>query len=138
MFQVAYIRDAGDVTVTTRDGVAGLAAGLSAFLTRINAAVFLTVTVTLEAHVAEMVETKKSFWVYNGVKMTGTSPTFGWHQLNLIPGLVLHSTLVLWWIDDCVTLSGTKNYYTGIHHPLECRDVFETAWSIRRDTDFPL
>ena len=60
-----------------RGGIAGLAAGLSAFLTRINAAVFLTVIVTLEAHVAEMVESQKSFWVYNGVKMTGTSPTFG-------------------------------------------------------------
>ena len=113
MFQVAYIRVTGDVAVTASGGIAGLAAGLSAFLTCINAAVFLTVIVTLEAPVAEMAESQKSFWVYNGVNMTGTSPTLGWHQLNVIPGLVLYSTLVLWWIDDCVTLSSTKNYYTA-------------------------
>ena len=70
--------------------------------------------------------------------MTGTSPTLGWHQLNVITSLALHSTLVLWWIDDCVALCSTEHYYTGIHHPLECWDVFETAWSIRRDTDFTL
>ena len=69
MFQVAFLRDAGDAAVTARGGIAGLA-----FLTYISAAVFLTVTVTL---VAEMVETQKSFWVYNGVKMIGTSPTLG-------------------------------------------------------------
>ena len=61
MFQVAYIRDAGDVAVTARGGIAGLAVDLSAFLTRINAAVFLTMIVTLEAPVAEMAESQKSF-----------------------------------------------------------------------------
>ena len=58
MFHLAYIRDAGDVAVKTHDEIAGLAVGLSAFLTCVNAMVFLTVIMTLETHVAEMVETQ--------------------------------------------------------------------------------
>ena len=59
MFYAAYMRDASDVAVTKRSGITRLAVGLSAFLTRVSASVFLTEIVTLETPAAEMVEIQK-------------------------------------------------------------------------------